>query len=80
MRIRTTTIKNNKYNSHALFKSPSYNIKTYKFIATLSEKKYIVPKSQMETKIDLITNISIKIMKKDFYILALKVVKTNLID
>ena len=34
----------------------------YKFTATLSEKKNIVLKSQMETKIDLITNLSIKVI------------------
>ena len=32
----------------------------YKFIATFSEKKYIAPMSQMETKIDLIISFSIK--------------------
>ena len=30
----------------------------YNFIATFSEKKYIVPKSQMETEIDLIISLS----------------------
>ena len=34
----------------------------YKFSIKFSEKNHIVPKSQMETKIDVITNLSIKVI------------------
>ena len=38
----------------------------YNFTATFSEKKYIFLKSQTETKIDSITNLSIKAIRKTF--------------
>ena len=41
------------------------------------KRKYIVRKFQTEIKIDWTTNLSIKVLLKDYYISALKTVKTN---
>ena len=53
--IETTDIVATLYS-----KSPATTLTGYKFTATFSEKKYMVPKSQMETKTDSITNLSTK--------------------
>ena len=52
----------------------------YLFTANFSEKKCIVPKSQMETNIDSIKNLSNTATLKDFYILTPMTVKTNSSD
>ena len=62
MRFRTSRNRNNKY-ILAKFDSkaepqPQQDTNSQQN----SQKKYIVPKFQMETKIDLITNLSIKVI------------------
>ena len=52
----------------------------YKFKATFSEKKVHCSQVSNGNKKDLIRNLSIKVISKKFYILALKIVGTNLID
>ena len=52
----------------------------YKFTATFSEKKYTVHKYQMEIKTDSITDLSIRALKKDFFIYNPKIVKINYLD
>ena len=77
MQIRTTRNRNNKIVATLYSKARARTLTGYKFTAKNSEKKYIVPKSQMETKIDSIMNLSIKATLKDLHILTPKTVKTN---
>ena len=80
MRIGTTRIKNNKYSSHVLFKIPSYNIKRIKIYSNTLREKVHCSQVSNGNKNRLDHEYFNQIHEENFCILALKVVKTNLID